>query len=343
MTDFINLLKSLTDIDAVSGREEKGLTKLEKIVSPYFDTLETTNSGNMLGYLFGKGNSKRTLLIDAHFDQVGFMVSEVLNNGFLKVINLGLIDPGILPASTVTVHGKKDFKGVFTSVPPHLQKLASTDNLSLDHLYIDVGQNNKEELSDIAVGDVVSFSSEFRRMKNNVVSGRSFDNRLGITAVLSAIKSFSDTLSNLDIIVLFSSQEETTKQGIKSLKPDSKLDFVLVVDTTVAYIPGLKEHRKSVLLNHGPSISYSSKTNRAFTNKVIDLSTKADIPFQIVAEPNKTDTNADWIERTLHGVPTALISIPIKNMHTPNEIASLFDLESTTKLLREIIVSLQEG
>ena len=180
--DWMNLLGQLTAASSVSGSEENIADTVLSLLSPYCDSAEQ-RQGNVLGTLGERQPGKPHVLLDAHMDQVGFLVTAITEEGFLRVGNAGGLDFRLMPAQRVTVHGKQDIPGVICCVPPHLQG-GEEHVLSVTELAIDTGYTKAELEQIVTQGDTVSFAMPLLPMENDRVCGRSLDDRSGIAAIL---------------------------------------------------------------------------------------------------------------------------------------------------------------
>ena len=327
----------LSSIPAVSGREDMGLHRLAELCGDYFDRYELTPVGSFIGRIDCGRIGAKTLLFDAHFDEVGFFVSEICEGGFLKVVNIGGIDPRILSASEVLIYGKRTITGVFTSKPPHLQEPGESEKpIKLTDLAVDTGYL-KEQLSEIvSIGTPVAYKSPVERLQGDYITGKSFDDRICIAAILRALEFLKEKELPVNIAVQFSGGEEIGYKGAATASYSINPDFAVVLDVTNAYVPDAPDYRKDIKIGGGGSISYSAKTSRKLTDKTVAVARKNGIPYQLFAEPNRTGTNAGAVQTSRGGIPTVLISVPLKNMHTANEVVSLLDVYNVAKLISEL-------
>lgn len=333
------MASALSALRGVSGRECIAHGELEKLCEGFFDTVHVTPTGCFIGVKkCGKENAPR-LMFDAHLDEVGFLVKDICDGGFLKVVAVGGIDTGILSASEVVVHGKEEFNGVFTSTPPHLRKGASDEKPKLSELSIDTGLST-EKLKEIApIGTPVSYKSEVIRLGKDRLAGKSFDDRICMLVILRALELLRDKNIGFDIYALFASGEETGYIGGRTGAFDVDPDVAIALDVGNAYVPGGDEIRKNNRLGNGGVISYSATLDPFVTQLLIDTAKKENIPFQTVAEATHTGTDGHILQLTREGIPGGLVSVPLFNMHTYNEVCSMTDLESCSALLAAFAVA----
>lgn len=306
---------------------------LEKMFSDYC-SISFTAGGSLLAQMnFGK---EKTLLIDAHIDEIGFTVTNVSENGFLKVSPVGGIDSRILPGQRVKIWGSSVVKGVFCSVPPHLSG-GEDKAVGIDELYIDSCISNGAE-SIIPVGALVTFDSCAAALRNDFVVGKSLDNRASVAALLKAAELLQGKEPRFNVCFLFSRQEEIGNRGAVISAFEISPDECVTVDTTFGNCYGISEH-KTGKLSYGPMIGISPVLSKSVTEglKKSAALISSDIQYEVMN--GKTGTNADVISVSKSGIPTGLISIPIRNMHTPTEIVSISDIETTAQILVSYIIS----
>ncbi|HPE96045.1 MAG TPA: M20/M25/M40 family metallo-hydrolase, partial [Bacillota bacterium] len=279
------------------------------------------------------------LMLDAHLDEVGFLVKDIVEGGFLKLTSCGGIDTGILSGSEVTVYGKETFTGVITSVPPHLRSGDSSEKPKLSDLSVDTGYS-VEKLRQIApIGTPVSYKSPVMHLAGDRICGKSFDDRICMLAILGALDMIKGKDVFFDIYANFASGEETGYIGARTGAYEIDPDYAIALDVGNAYIPGAAETRKQNVLGKGGVVSFSATLDRRIIALIVKAAEDTGIPYQTVAEPAHTGTDAHIFQLTRAGIPGGLISIPLFNMHTYNEVCSIVDVENTSKLLAAFITT----
>ncbi|MBP3580662.1 MAG: hypothetical protein J6K12_05380 [Clostridia bacterium] len=339
MEQLKKLIQSLVNTMTVSGFEKTNAQKILSVCSEYakgcFNKAYVTKSGSVVLAKCGKGQNRRVLAFDAHLDTVGFAVTELCEGGYIRVTNLGGIDVNILPASEVLVHGKKELRGVFSSIPPHLSR---SDKLpEINEMFVDVGFESKEETKKyIDIGDPVSMYPHVTQLLNDRISATGLDDKICIAAVMHAMKLMESLqLENTDIYCYFSSGEERGGNGSYHIFHDINPCACVVLDVNFAKEKGSKQGEYG-FLGEGCMISISSVTNPDFTDMCRKCASVNDIPSQTVVEMTATGTNADVLARTGVGIACAVVSVPLKYMHSSVECVSLEDVVSTSKLLRAV-------
>ncbi len=326
---------------SVSGFEYRSTEKIKELYGAYFDEIYADRVGNhILVKRCGRENVPK-IMLDAHFDEIGLMVREVLEGGFLRVCGIGGIDPSIMQACDVTVYGKKELRGVSASIPPHLKTNKSDELPDISELLIDMGVGyTKEELEELVpIGTPVGFAPLYSEFGEGYIAGKSFDNKAcGAIVARAVIDTPREELSG-DVYLCFSAREEVGHPGgvynaTFALTPD----YAMVIDVNLGNAPDAPE-RETVGMNKGASVAYSAATDRKLTRMTAELCKKNEIPFTPCAAPSSTGTNAVAVNLVEKGVPVVDIGLPLRNMHTYNEVISLGDCESLCELVKKFICS----
>ncbi|MBQ8869043.1 MAG: hypothetical protein IJ027_04925 [Oscillospiraceae bacterium] len=284
----------------------------------------------------GAENAENKLLIDAHCDQIGFVVTDFYDNGFLKVAAVGGVDARAAFGSRVLVYSKETFEGVFATVPPHLQKGGDSDKFpAIDELAIDIGLSKSEAEALISRGDLVLLKSEFTRLSENKVCSAALDNKAGVAALIAlGLKLAQTDLKNTCVTLLLSTQEELGLRGAFAAEFDA--DEVIVIDTSFGSYPGAPSE-KTGKLGGGVMLGHSPILSRSLTAKIENVANEKGILIQHEILSESTGTNADRLTLRAGGVDCALISLPILNMHSASEILDLRDLNSLIDLLETYV------
>lgn len=327
----VELLKKLTAPVAVSGAEENITEVLKALLEPYGEV--TVDSLNNVYCTFGEGYH---FLLDAHLDEIGFVVKEITKDGFLKVSNVGGVDRRMLLASEVSVWGDKEYRGVISTLPPHLQKADDEKNApEMDDIAIDIGMTKEQAEKGISLGDRVTFKRNFTQLAGNQVSSCVLDDRAGIAAILLVVEKLKDV--NAKITVAFSSQEEVGTRGAKVVPYGKNVDEAIAVDVSFGYTP-MCDKSNCGEIGKGPMIGISPILDKTISGKLKEVAEKNTIPYQLeVMGGGHTGTNADVITVSERGVRTALISIPEKYMHSPVEVVDTTDIENVANLIAAYI------
>ena len=325
---------------SVSGSEHRTLDDIKRIYGASFDSIESDAVGNhILFKSCGRADAPR-IMIDAHYDEIGFVVTEVLDGGFLRIANIGGIDRAIMQAASVTVYGKEKIDGIIISTPPHLRE-GGNKLPKFEDLLIDVGLGyTKDELCDLVpVGTPVSFEKRYTDLSCGRLAGPSFDNKACAAIAIDAVCAIPKEELAGDIYLTLTCREETAKRGgayvcANKIKPD----YAMCIDVNLADAPDVPK-RESVKMGGGISISYSSSTDRALTRECAQLCEEKNINITKKAEPSSTGTNAVAIAMAAYGIPVVDVGLPLRNMHTYCEVIALDDCISLHSFVKEFAAS----
>lgn len=281
------------------------------------------------------GDSDYTLMLEAHIDEVGFVVTHIDNDGFLTVKNCGGVDLRMLPARAVTIHGKEKISGVFCSTPPHLSNgAAEYDDISSLKLDTLLGEKAKDIIS---VGDFVTFSSRAASLHGSRVTGKSLDNRAGVVCLLELARRLNGKKLPFNIVFSFTDAEELGNRGAKTAAFDLSPDEAVVLDVSFADGPDIP-NCDCGRLSGGAMIGISPILDKKLSQRLISVAKENDISYQTEVMGGRTGTDCDVISISKSGVKTALISIPLRNMHTDVEIVDINDIKSVCDLLENYIL-----
>ena len=338
MEGLKQLLFDISDSMSIAGFEYRTADKIRNILIKYFDECRHTPNGNIVFVKKSKKPNAPLLLIDAHYDEIGMMVTEIKDNGFIRVTNIGGIDTRILLAGEVIIYGNEPVYGVVCAMPPHLQKPAESNTLpKIGDLLIDTGLSSDDlAKKGVETGTPIGFKPNNIELLNNCVAGKGYDNKSSLTAVAEIMRLIDGTDVGWDIYLLCSCKEEVSALGAKTGSYDIYPDAAIVLDVNLAYVPDTQRH-KTVKVGGGPSVSISAITDRTLTRAVISFAEDNNLRHQTIVEAVDTGSDANHIPLTRDGIPTVLIGIPLKNMHTYSEVISLDDVTDTAKLIAEFI------
>lgn len=333
------LIKTLSDLRGISGFEYRINEKIKDIISPFADEVKIDDLGNVIALKkCGKENAK-SIMIEAHSDEIGLMVTKIDERGFIAFTNVGGVDERILPACEVVVHGKNDVCGVIGSKPPHLQT-ASDRNKStkMCDMYIDVGMSADEVKRVISIGDSITLFQSVGSLSEDVFSGKCLDDRAGVAAIITVLKNLQRSVLDFDVYAVVAVQEEVGLRGAKASADGINPDIAIAVDVCHAITPDNSKDAfqsgEGVIVTVGPNIH--PKLSKRLLKTASDFNVKVDIE----AEGGPTGTDAWAIQTVRCGIPTALLSIPLKYMHTNVETLSLSDVKATADLLTFFIQNL---
>ncbi|MCM1269185.1 MAG: M20/M25/M40 family metallo-hydrolase [Ruminococcus flavefaciens] len=336
--DIKNTVVMLSEAAGASGDESMAAELALDMLKKYCPDAEIKN-GNVIGK-FGKFNeSLPSLVLDAHIDQIGMIVTYITDEGFVKIGNLGGIDRRLLPAQQVVIHGKRDIKGVICSVPPHLSS-GKNEVISFSDAAVDTGMTKSELEEIISYGDTITFDVKCRSLIGSRITGGALDDRCGVASILYALELLKDQKIAYNVTVIFSAQEELGERGAAIGAFEINPDIAIAVDVSFAFAKGENE-QKCGYLGKGPMIGISPSLSKEISHKLIDTAKNSKIPYQLEVMNGLTSTNADRYSVNREGAESCTVSIPLRNMHTPVEVIDISDVEFTGKLLAEFIKEAQ--
>lgn len=302
-----------------------------ELLKPLVDEVEVDVMGNVLGVRRAEHEDAPTLMLEAHLDEIGFLVTHIDDNGFVYTAAAGGIDKRVITAQPVIVFGDKPYYGVFCSTPPHLSK--DGELLAVEKCGIDVGLSGEEAKKCIPLGSRVSYAPHFTELNENVVSSKALDDRAGIAAILHCLRKVEGKCG-VNIAVAFCVQEELGCRGVTPATRRLQPTAAIVTDVSFALTPDA-DPRKCGKLGKGVMIGISPILSAP--DHLVDLAKKNDIPYQYEVMGGSTGTDADRVSVSLMGVPTALLSIPQRYMHTPVETVDVRDIAATGDLMAAYI------
>ena len=366
MMDTAALLKHLSQTTGISGHEapirsvilaEWGRyaaeTRVDKLgnaiaLKPGTEThsernvVESKNASHTTALRSAQDANRRRIMLASHMDEIGLMVAGI-NRGFIRVTALGGVDPRILLGQEVIVHGRKDLPGVIASTPPHLLKPGERDKIiGLDKLWIDVGLSARQVDRLVEIGDLISIRRAAIDLKGGLLAGKAFDNRASVAAVTICLEQLQTLNHAWDVIAVATVQEETALLGATTAAFGLSPDVAVVIDTTYGTQDGTPAN-ESFDVGGGPTIGLGPNMHPKLTQGLRDAAKRLELTAPLEPMAGNTGTDAWVVQVAGEGIPTGLLGIPIRSMHTPVETVSPKDVERAGRLLAEFIAGLDEG
>ena len=334
-------LKKLSNGDGISGYEYRIKDTIIDAFREYSDDIEVDKLGSIIALKKGSGKGKIKIMIAAHMDEIGFMVKAIEDNGFLRFTSVGGIDPRAILGQEVMVHGKQNILGVIGSKPPHLQTSEEQKKtIKMEDMIIDLGFS-KEKLSEIVeIGDSVTINRKMIDLLNNRVSGKAMDDRAGVASVYELLKLLHEINHFADVYIVATVQEEVTMSGASTSAYKINPDIGIAVDVGFGATPELAKS-DTLELGQGPGITLGGNIHPGLRKKLIDVSKEFNIKTQMEADAGPTGTDARAIQITRTGIPSLVVSIPLRYMHTSVELLDYDDVNTTAKLLAFYINSIK--
>lgn len=341
--DIASLLKRLSEAKGVSGYE----TEVREIVAQefgrYADEVRTDKLGNVIALKRGEGvEPRRRIMLAGHMDEIGLIVTK-LEKGFLRFTSVGGFDERILLGQEVTVHGRRDLPGIIGSRPPHvLPKEEREKIIPMDKLFIDVGVGEEELEHLVRVGDLVTIGRKFTQLQGDLVAGKALDDRAAVAAIAVCLEGLASTRHAWDVYAVATVQEEVGMRGAITSAYGLAPDVAIAIDVTFGDQPGVSE-AETVKMGKGPAIGFGPNIHPKLHQTLVNTAKELEIPYQVEPIPGRSGTDAWVIQVTREGIPTALLSVPLRYMHTSVETLSLKDVERTGRLMAGFIGRLDEG
>jgi endoglucanase len=279
-------------------------------------------------------------MIATHMDAIGLIVSGI-SGEFLHVANLGGIDIRVLPGQAVTVHSEgSDLPGIIAQPPAHLLPEGEAKGaVALKYLLVDVGFSARQVTRKIKIGDTISFATEPTEMSGGLLAGHSLDNRASVAALTLCLEELESRDHIWDIWAAATVQEEIGHMGASTSAFQICPDLAIAVDVTFAKGPGASNW-ETFDLGSGPTIGLGAVNHPFLHEKFKELAEKLEMPCGIEILPGTSGTDGDDLQISAEGIPTIVISIPIRYMHTPVEMVATKDIQRTARLMTEFITML---
>ncbi|MGQ9625911.1 MAG: M42 family metallopeptidase [Anaerolineae bacterium] len=343
---MLSLLKELSELPGVSGAEEAVRERLIRAIEGRADSWRVDALGNLLAVKKareGKGSLK--VMLAAHMDEVGLMVTHINKDGFLTVRPVGEVDGRILLAKRVAI-GKDKVPGVIGLKPIHLLEPEERDRvIKVEQLAVDIGASDEEEAKKkVKVGDVASFTTAFEELAEEglaAVKGKALDDRAGCALLVELLEGDYP----LELHAAFTVQEEVGLRGARVAAYAIEPDAAFVLESTVCDdLPKKKDTSPGTRMGKGPAITIADRAfiaAKGLVKLLVETAETEGIPYQF-KQPNVGSTDAGAIHLAREGVPTAAVSIPTRYIHSPASLLSLKDFENTLKLMRAALSRLTE-
>lgn len=332
--DFIKkALKDLASLYAIPSYEDSVKNYIMKNLKGTRAKMEVNNLGCLIVEFEGKNPKKGKVMLDAHMDEVGFVVQYVDKNGFLRIVAYGNIDARVVPSQKLVVHSSngKTFDGVVGMLPPHVTAGKEATVIPLDQLYVDCGfkSDSEVEKAGIRVGSMVTFPANFTELMNGRFSSKALDNRVACAVLLGLAKHLHNTITERNIVLSFSVQEEGGLKGIASVVQKVKPEYALVVEcTTACDVPGVSDEKKVAKMGAGIAFTVADNTGYILPQTVehlIKTAKSKKIKHQIKT-PRFGGTNAGALYGAYEGVKTGIAAVPSRYIHSPVSVCEWSDV-----------------
>ena len=344
------LLKSLTDVNGISGHEMQVKSLMKDYLTPVSDEIVE----DRLGGIFGKKNAThgtKSLMISGHLDEIGFIVTQIDEQGYIYFTPIGGWWNQVMLSQkvTITTESGKEIRGIIGSKPPHaLSPEERKKPVDIKNMYIDIGVRNKEEAKEagIELGNMITPYSEFESLANDkYLTAKAFDNRYGCALAVEVLQQLKDENIDINLYAGATVQEEVGLRGAKVAANLIKPDLAIAVDVGVAYdVPGMTSEKNEGKLGDGPLAILMDATSIAhdgLRKHIKDVAEHHNIPVQWATTPSG-GTDAGSIHVANEGIPTITIGVPLRYMHSNVSVLNIDDYTNSVRLITEIVRSLND-
>ncbi|WP_026895056.1 M42 family metallopeptidase [Clostridiisalibacter paucivorans] len=330
-----DFLVEATQCPSVSGYEYNAVKIIKDYFKTYTDTITTDKLGNVIALKRGT-TSNFKIMLAAHMDEIGLMITDIKKNGSIKFTQIGGFDPRTLISQNVVIHGAKDITGVIV-----LSDESKTEKVKLKDLHIDTGYTKKELITLVNVGDIITIDRKMSKLDNNILTGKCLDDKAGIAVMLQCAKELSNMKHDGDIYFVSTVQEEVgyngAKTGIYSIDPD----IGIAIDVGFGKTPEIPDDR-AIHMGKGAAITMGGNIHPSLRKHMTEVAKKYNIPHQFEVSPGATGTDAWIMQISKAGIPCILLSIPLRYMHTSVETVDIKDILNAGQLLAQFIINITD-
>ena len=341
--EIVPLLKRLTEAHGVSGYEHQVRAIVQESFSRFADHTYVDTLGNVVAVKRGTGPDPRpVVMLAAHMDEIGLIVRE-LEDGFIHFEQIGGYDDRVLPGQEVVVHGRRALTGVIGVPPPHvLPRAERTKPFRADKLLVDVGLPPEEVNRLVRVGDLITMKCDLVELKGGLVAGKALDDRASVAAVAVCLEELSRLHHSWDVYAVATVQEEVTYGGAITGTYGIKPQIGIALDVTFARQPGVPDD-VTFEMGKGPTINYGPNFHPKLADGLVEAAKALEMAYLLEPSPRPGGTDAYAIQISHEGIPAALVSIPLRSMHTPVETGAIKDIERAGRLIAAFISRLDEN
>jgi len=341
MIELTPILKQLITLPGLSGHEAPIREAIAAAWKPLVDELSTSKLGSLHGLRRGAGpDPRKRVLLSAHMDAIGLIATTVVD-GMIHFTEVGGIDPRILPGQPVTVYGRRELPGVVVQPPDRLLPEAQAGKpVAMEYLLVDTGLPAAETARLVRPGDLIAFAQPPIELAGEALAGHTLDNRASVAAVTLCLEELQRRVTAWDTWAVASVQEETVLGGAITSPFDIRPDLAIAIDVTHARGAGASDYR-TLALDGGPGIGWGPNVHSPSYKALKALAERLEIPVQVEPMPRHSGTDALGMQLVAGGIPTLVVEIPLRYMHTPVETVALKDISRTGHLLAEFVASLE--
>lgn len=340
--EIIKTQRKLSNLIGAPGHEEEIAEYIISKIEEFVDEVWIDPLGNVLAKKEGTKKQGQRILLDAHMDEVGFIINHITEDGFLRVDTLGGIDKRVMLGSLVqfqTDDGER-VKGVVGSTPPHITKEEERDEVTeIRDMFVDIGCSSEQEVFEkgLHIGSVGTFYTKFRQLDDNTVIGKGFDDRTACNVLIQVIKSLAQVNTENTILANFAVQEEVGGRGAKVGAFKLEPDIALALENTIgSKVPGVEAAKVVTKIGGGPALTAADRsviTPKKILRRLKKAAEMDDIQWQY-KKPTYGGTDAGRITLTRSGVPSGVVSVPCRYIHGPVGLLKVTDIVNTIELVK---------
>lgn len=331
------LIERLSELRGTSGHEYRISDLIAAEFEPYADEIIKSPLGSVIAVKKCGIENAPSVMIEAHMDEIGLMVSSITDDGFVTFTDIGGVDERILPSLEVTIHGRVDVSGVIGIIPAEYTD--TSKSYKSEDLAIDTGLSKAELTKLISVGDCITLPQSVGRLGKKQISLKTMDDRASVAVLVDVLKKLKNEQLSCDIYAVSAVQEEVTGAGGKTSAFSIKPDIAIAIDVTHGITPDNSE--SAFRLGSGTIIGKGPSLHSKLTDRLIDICKAEQIKYDLEIEGGYTGTDAWDIQTSRGGIATALLSIPLKYMHTSVETLDIRDVKATSRLITKFISGLE--
>ncbi|HHY10172.1 MAG TPA: M42 family metallopeptidase [Firmicutes bacterium] len=340
--DVKQIFQKLSETPGVSG-SEKAVAAAIRQGCPWADEIRTDKLGNLIMLKEGRGKQRPKIMLAAHMDEIGLIITKIEKEGFLRFSTVGGFDQRVLLGQEVIVHGSRDLYGIIGAKPPHVQARGEQSKaVKMEELFIDIGYDSEEEAAKhVRIGDLVTMKQEVAALQGSFLAGKAFDDRAGVAAILECFKVLSAVEHQADVYGVATVQEEVGLRGAITSTYGIVPDLGIAIDVGFGDSPGLRESQ-TIKLGQGPGIAIGPHVHPKIHQRMVETAKEWNIKYSLDPSPHPGGTDAYAIQVSRAGVATILLSIPLRYMHTPIETLDYEDVKRTGRLMAMFIAGLDK-
>lgn len=341
--ELVDFLRQITEAAGVSGFEGPVATLVRQAWEPLADEVRTDQMGSVIARRGARASGDRRLrvMFAAHLDEIGLLVTKIEEGGFLRFTFVGGFDRRVLPAQEVVVGGREPLPGVIGVKPPHLLSPEEAYKpYKPEDMYIDLGLPEEEVRRLVRVGDPVTVGAGCRPLQGDMMAGKALDDRAGVAVLFACLKELARLHHPHEVFLVATAQEEVGLKGAVTSAYGLAPDLGIAVDVEFAEQPGLPDDCTAAL-DKGPMLAVGPNVHPLVFSLLERVAREEGIPYQVRVVPGRSGTDAWAIQVAREGVPTGLVGIPLRYMHSSVEVVSLADIRRAGRLLARFVLALE--